>query len=56
MINTKPKEIKTKTIVILVLLYTAITNIGDIKTGMINGWNAVGCEEHAKPYINEGTN
>lgn len=40
--TAKHPEIKTRTIVMIVIMYTLITNLGDLKNGLIAGWNAAG--------------
>ena len=41
MTAAKPEAIKTRTIVLVIVLYTLLTNLSDVKTGFIAGWNAV---------------
>ena len=48
---TKPKEIKTKTIILIALLYSFLTNLSDVKKGFIDGWNSVKIEQQIKPTI-----
>ena len=49
MTNSKPKKINTKTLIILAFLYTIVTNFGDIRTGIKDGWNSVSHEKLTKP-------
>ncbi len=43
---TATKKIKTKTLVLIIVLYTFFTNLSDIKNGLADGWNAA---SHQKP-------
>ncbi len=40
-INIKPKEIKSGSIILAIVLYTFFINLGDIKHGLRDGWNSL---------------
>jgi hypothetical protein len=41
MSTKRPKNIKTKTIVLVVLFYTLLTNLEDVRDGFLKGWNSI---------------
>jgi hypothetical protein len=43
--STGPPEIKTRTVVFLILFYTLLTNLSDVRNGFIRGWNAISSEK-----------
>ena len=47
----KSKEIKTKTVILFALLYSLLTNLGDVKQGFIDGFNLVKGEHQIKSII-----
>lgn len=44
MILEKLDKISTKTFIAIVLLYSLLTNLKDLKNGFLDGWNAVTIE------------
>jgi hypothetical protein len=47
----KSKEIKTKTVILFALLYSLLTNLGDVKQGFIDGFNLVKGEHQINSII-----
>ena len=45
------KEIKTKTVIVLALLYSLLTNLGDVKQGFVDGFNSEKDEHQIKSTI-----
>lgn len=49
----KLNQIRTKTLLLIVLMYILLTNFSDVKKGIIDGWNAVEVEEKTMSALDE---